>query len=285
MTPAEDLTPEARKQLAGELSNQLAKAIKPEPITTPMSLYRITAEMQELGELLQEVEAEHLELERLGERAPIADVIRCHAEIDAIQTQLRGYLGAEVAKVDSYNGFIKSAIALAAQIKAEEQRLYRSRKAWEAAVERVKAAAVFVMQDMGKKRLEGSHGRRLRLHPGPVSVEVTEPAAVPDEFLNFTVKMSPAAYGFIRQLCQGAPQALGVFDDAEREISLSRIKATIEAGMVCPECGGSAKSILINQDGSDGPQAPCPRCEGTGRVPGHVPGARLIRNQFHLRVE
>ena len=39
MTPTDELSPEARKQLASELSGKLAEALKPEPITTPMSLY------------------------------------------------------------------------------------------------------------------------------------------------------------------------------------------------------------------------------------------------------
>lgn len=246
--------------LVKQASQELAASLKPEPITSPMSLFKIEAEMQELGELLEQ------SIEDGNE-----------AESAAIAVQIQRYLGAEVAKVDSYHGFIRNAQGLVAQIKAEEERLRRSRTAWEGVIERVKAGAVYAMGLIGKKRLEGSRGRRLRLQANPVSVEVTDATAVPDEFLRVTAEMSVHTWQEINRqiLFKGALNQKGT-----AEVSLSRIKAFIEAGMVCPECKGSADCTGTADDGIK-----CPRCEGSGKVPGHVPGARLVKDRQHLRVE
>lgn len=241
--------------------------LKPEPLT-PMSLYKIESELQELGQLL-EVAIEE------GDEAGAA----------AISVQMSRYLTAEVAKVDSYHGFIKGTTKLIEQVKAEEERLRRVRKAWEGAIERVKSMGVFVLQQLGRKRLEGSHGRRLRLHPSPVSVEVTDAAAVPAEFITTTVTMPLDFYEKLRDLYPD-----GMFKKVSAEVSLSRIKVFIEARQVCPECEGGGqigRPIRTSPEASytTAEWSTCPRCEGKGRIPGDVPGARLVTNNVHLRVE
>ncbi len=246
-----------------ELSGQLAEALKPEPIRTPMSLYKIQSELSELTELMREAQ-EDLE----SGLDPAAG-----AQIQVIENQIAKYLGAEIEKIDSYHGLLKFGVNLIDQIKAEEARLKRQRNAWEATVNRVKAVAVFVMQAMGKKRLEGSHGRRLRLHPSPVSVDVTDPASIPPQFIMVTVQMTLEAKNNMREMFPSEYAKL--IPQGPSEVSLSRIKAFIEAGQECPECD------LVSACN----KPPCPRCNGTGRIPGSVPGARLVKDSVHLRVE
>lgn len=256
----EDLDPTQRRALATELSGRLAEQLQPEPIRTPMNLYKITSELKELYELLAEAIGDDNE-----------------AEAVAIQVQIGRYLGAEVAKVDSYHGLLKFGNNLIEQIKAEEERLYKSRKVIEAIIERVKSAAVFVMKAMGLKRLEGSHGRRLRLQKSPVSVEVTDPVQVPDRFVMVPIKLPMNLWKLLRNDIRYIGE---IAENGTPEISLSRIKAVIEAGQVCLECKGDLDWTGTRDDGID-----CPRCEGSGRIPGDVPGAHLVTTNFHLRCE
>lgn len=283
----DDMPPKQRKILADSLSGPLAASLKPEPIRTPMSLHKIESELAELAELMREAQ-EDLD----SGKNPAAA-----AEIQAIERQIASYLGSEVQKIDSYHGLLKFGVNLIEQIKAEEDRLRCQRSAWEATVNRVKAAAVFVMQTIGKKRLDGSHGRRLRLHPSPVSVVIDDAKIVPDEFINISLSLPLETW---QKILRWAVTKIGVhvyaiLDDATQrstsEVSLSRIKAFIEAGMVCPECKGE---MIVGIDGKgfnafDGsghrPVQSCPRCQGKGRIPASVPGARLVTDKMHLRCE
>lgn len=291
-----------RRALANQLSGQLAASLKPEPIRTPMSLYKIESELAELVELMREAQ-EDLD----SGKDPAAA-----AQIQAIEQQIANYLGSEVQKIDSYHGLLKFGVNLIEQIKAEENRLRGQRKAWEGAIERVKAAAVFVMQAIGKKRLEGSHGRRLRLHPSPASVVIDDAKIVPDEFINISLSLPLETW---QKILRWAATKMGVhvyaiLDEATQhstsQISLSRIKAFIEAGMVCPECitdkcmcriglttcGYTADKHFrhsgLPMDHTFTPSVPvhdCPRCQGKGRIPALVPGARLVTDKMHLRCE
>lgn len=245
-----------------------ASLFTPERITSVVSLRKIETELAELGDLLQ------LAIQDGNE-----------AEIAAIQEQIGKYLTAEQRKVDSYHGFIRNGLNLIGEIKAEEERLYGVRKALEGALERVKGVAVCVLQSLGKKRLEGSYGKRLRLHPSPVSVEITDPIQVPDQFVMVTLKIPLHFWKMLRNDIRYIGE---ITDNGTREFSLTKIKAALEGAQMCPECNGRkthAFTDTVDASGFARPWGDCPRCKGTGKIPGYVPGARLIKDAVHLRCE
>ena len=214
MTPTDDLSPESRKQLASELSGKLAEALT-EPITTPMSLYHIEAEMAELGELYQEALADGAEADAL-----------------AIQGQLQRYVAAEVQKVDNCAGFIRYAKDMGERIAAEEDRLAKARRAWERITDGVKAMVLGVMQQTQQRKLQGKFSRFRIQKNSQDAVVIDDPAKVPPEFLRVTVTTNLEAWLNFQEMFPLDAKIMTQLGTPE--ISLSRVKQAIDGGREVP---------------------------------------------------
>lgn len=193
-----------------------------------LSLYRIETEMAELGDLYREA------LEAGDVDAQIA-----------VAKQLQVYVATEVQKVDNCAGFIRYAKDMAERIKAEENRLKTTREVWERVIDRVKQMVLSVMQETKQPRLQGKFSR-FRIQNNSVDAVVIDDAAkIQDQYVRVTCTMSLKTWQELiathERLC-ALVSRLG-----DPEISLSRIKAAIDAGT-------------------------------------DVPGARLVRGE-HLRTE
>ena len=229
-----------------------------EPVNQ-LSLYRIETELAELGTLLGEATA------RL-EEVDLSDEMRAEAqaEVEACEVEIRAYLTAEKAKVDSVAGFIRYLESSAVRVKAEEDRLYGYRKRLEALKDRIKDAALYVLQATDQKRLEGQYSR-IRRQANPVSVEVTDRLAVPASYQKIGIRMTLSDW---MAALEALPWLAGKFSyDGEATLDVAAIK-----------------SVLLKAEQATA-NAPDTLAEGILSTIQAVPGARLNRSKEHLRVE
>lgn len=101
------------------------------------------------------------------------------------RTELEGeidrYLEAEIRKVDGIAGYLAHCEAQQLFAAEEIKRLQSRKHTFEARYERLKQRVICLMEDQGKKKLEGRTST-LMLRACPVSVLVEDDAIVPDEF-------------------------------------------------------------------------------------------------------
>lgn len=160
------------------------------------------------------------------------------AAVAAIDQELQVYLKAELAhKVDSVRNFIREQEAAAEFYKKEAADLLLKAKRATETVERVKGFVLGIMQALNIPKYQGSlHWIRKQPNGGIKPLDIAQPDLVPDRYKLYNVRMTYAAYDFIRRLCANADQALYVLDDAKTEPDPKAIRAALERGEGVPGC-------------------------------------------------
>ena len=254
-----------------------------------LSLWDIDSGIMELVSAREQVQ-DDLAYMDANETNPL-DYAEKKAELAEVEKCLVEYLQKEIQKVDSIHGFIRYATATAKAAREEAQLFTDKARRLEANVERVKAICMSVMVAMGKKRLEGTAGRTLRIQGNggkePLVVDGWDSekgkwnsnatSALPREFQIATIKMPMSAY---LKYCAIEWQAVLV----DTEPANARIREELEK--TCGECHGKEPERCCNgiDCGCQGKpiEPPCDACNGTGhRI---VPGARIAERGAHLRV-
>jgi hypothetical protein len=232
---------------------------------TSLSLYNIETELAQLIDAREQAEAESEPPETLA----------------VIDQQIQAYFVAEVRKVDGIARYIHNCKAQAAAARAEGDRLYRWGARWESRLERVKAATIYAMGAVGLKKIESAENR-LRLQKNPASVDVYDVKALPDEFLNATVRMSMSRWKQIVEAARDQPELFPWLSDTvvNTDVDKRAVAAALKARVPCPHCDSVGKSIDIEAHIVD-----CPQCEGEKTILVTVPGARWAPETEHLRCE
>lgn len=107
-------------------------------------------------------------------------------EIEQVERALQEYIRAEVAKVDRIVGFMRHAGMMAATAREESNRLAERARIWERRVERVRTLVQDVMEQAGKKRLEGEHNTlKIQGNGGLAPLVITDEAQVPEEYCKY----------------------------------------------------------------------------------------------------
>lgn len=206
-----------------------------------LSLYQIEEGLQELMAAYSEAED---------------DVTRA-----AIEEGIREYVQREVTKVDSIRSYLRHCEVMAVAAKCEADSQMERSRAWKKRAEKLEAACLGTMVNMGAKRLEGSTGALVvKKNGGVAPLDITEPSIIPDEYCTATVKLP---YNEWRVLCED--QGLS-YAKVSREISNTAVRKALEAP--CWLC--------------DGKGGGCSSCGGSGKQ--GVPGARLLERGSHLEV-
>jgi hypothetical protein len=293
------MTPEERKESAAEFSGALA----PEPLP-PLSLYKIDTELRELLEEREDVEAQGALPE----------------EMKVIEDRINQYALAEVKKVDGIATAVRACNAFAEECEREAARLNTMAKRHRSRLERIKASALWAMQNM-RATCQQCKGSKV-VEAGPKQIGIG--GYVPCErckgegTIAAPIRRLDTPTNKLRVQANGGVEPLEVYDLGEVPRELKQVTVTLPMSMwhefqiavakkeiVYP--GGvvpigkvdvqqdairaelkkrvpcPACPPMIKGDLDDG--TPCPRCEGTGTVPASVPGARLLPRSFHLRVE
>src|SRR6185312_11754845 len=210
-----------------------------------LSLFQIEQEMAELIAVREECESDE--------------------ERGVVDAQIQEYVGREIRKVTGIAALLKHFKAQAAMAKAEEERAAKWRKRWEANYERLKNMVHGVMLALDLPEVEGATDR-FRRQKNPVALEITDAAAVPEQYLKATVKMSFADWKALVLLagCFGD----GVeFKEIEKrfavtsEVDSAALKAALLVRIPCKDCKGET----------------CKRCGGETTIPASVSGARLVQ--------
>jgi hypothetical protein len=195
-------------------SEKLNKALSALPRRE--SLYDIAAEIMQVHVLREEAEYE-------------GDADR----VQQLDSQLKHYLHQELpAKVDGIRNYLRwqENEAAVRTKEAEEQAILAGRA--QANIDRVKDMCLWVMQQLGVKKLEGGlHWLRRQGNGGLRKVDVRQPELVPDAFQKVTAVITLKAWNTIRDL-EGVELPELVFCEPWTE----RIRATLERGGAVPGC-------------------------------------------------
>ena len=175
MIPTDELSPEARKQLASELSGQLAEALKPEREPLKLGLWQIEAELAGLLDLR----------EQAVEDGELPETLA------AIDSEIASYHSREVRKVNGTCAAIRGYLDAAGESKKEADRLYDRAKRLEARADLIKANALKAMQAHGVRSLETPTNRlRIQKNGGLEPLDIPEwPRDSSGDF-----KLLPAGY-------------------------------------------------------------------------------------------
>ncbi len=284
-----NLTPEQRKELAGQLSASLGNL--PDVERTPtqlLSWLQIDETIVELMSMHAEAEERIAELTAtqgtatFQEFAEREDVQSAVIERDAIAAEIQLYMRQEVAKVDGIARFRHFLGRMVDGSKEEAKRAAARHKSWENRKASLDGFIMFTLDAMGKTRVETA-SNRLRIQNNPESVEVTDPAAIGDEFVEVQLTCTLATYKSM--LKDFGPNAEVRFKRGPQTFKLAAIGAAIKETVKqpCEKCGGQGK-IHFSEMGGDGPgqSQNCGPCLGTGFK--RFLGAKMTRGR-HLRVE
>ena len=138
----------------------------------------------------------------------------------AVEQTLAEYVEREVVKVDNIRGFLKHCDMMAREAKAEAATQAERARLWEARADRVKLMCAAVMEKAGAKKLEGRTGViRLKGNGGLVPLEVTDPAAVPNECCRYVGWISAELWTKI----YAAVEAAIAMDHLEAGYKLDRV--------------------------------------------------------------
>lgn len=199
----------------------------------------------------------------------------------ACEQALAEYFAREVVKVDAIRGMYKHFDALANAARLEANEIAERSRMFARRCERIKTMTQAVMEANGLTKIEGRGGRLLlKGNGGLAPLEVTDPAAVPDECCRMigwirgdVWKRLLAAAGW-----NGDTMSPAASWALERVVDNERTRAALKT---CDDCAGTglATSALIE----GGVSQKCPACGGSGM--GGVPGARLGERGKHVEVK
>lgn len=203
-------------------------------------------------------------------------------ECAAVEATLLEYLEAEVKKVDGLAYFMREMSARAA-IEKEELDRHKERMArFEAAYERLENWTMGVMLRVGKKKLEGEKNT-LTIKKNPASLELTNAAAVPDTYKEYTITLNYQTFMALLEMLiplgneEGRLMANHLRGLAKPSVVNALVKARLGQQVECHYCLGSK----INLETGD----VCGPCDGTGALRATVPGARLITDRVRLELD
>lgn len=207
------LTAETRETLIARLSTGTASTMKPEPISGPLSLWRIESGMEYW-------------LDRYREAIEDGDVER----IELSEREIANYKTAELQKVDNYAGLIQHADRMEEMLRTEIERLQMSLAVWQRLGIGIRNIASAIMKAMGKRSLTGRFsGLRLQRNGGIATLVVDDQSNLSDRFLVATVTMP-------MEVLDGLRRAWPTIDIRTREITANNaaIRAALEAGETVP---------------------------------------------------
>lgn len=204
-------------------------------------------------------------------------------EIEEVERALQEYIRAEVAKVDRIVGFMRHAGMMAATAREESNRLAERARIWERRVERVRTLVQDVMEQSGKKRLEGEHNTlKIKGNGGLAPLVITDEAQVPEECCKYVGWIGGELWGRIKAMLPLIYQRYGarLSSDLQLTRTVDNERTRDRLKSLCSACYSTGEPAVF----TDGPGGDtCPVCGGSGTEP--VPGARLGERGSHLEVK
>ena len=170
----------------------------------------------------------------LAEQPGLRDADERDQELAAVELALEDYVRQEVSKVDGIHSYLKYARITADVARQDAKEASTRAKRLEDSVDRVKRIAAAVMEQQGKKRLEGTGGRMLLLKGnGGVAPLTIQDDIVPDAYCSFDVRLTGQVWATIRQYLPVRSRDL--FDKcSNRAPSQTLIRVALEAGEEVP---------------------------------------------------
>ena len=246
-------------------------------MTENLSLYHIE---QDLAELMG---ARDEELQAINEGT------RKDADgLAAIDQAIKEYAAREVAKVDGIRGYLRWAKVQIEAAEAEAEKQAARAKQLKAGAERLKQFVVSVMQDAGKKSIEGTTGKLLvKGNGGLEPLVISDDSLIPDNLCWMEGRIRADAWKVIQE-----SHAFLVHEFPSFLIQLTRVASNtlIREALAreCRKCGGVGKYCgkcgfvpcnCLDEENAPSPIV-CETCAGTGLA--GVPGAHLEARGVHL---
>lgn len=250
-----------------------------------LSLFGIKLELIELIEfreemlnLLQDTRVD----QTLAEPERAKSITEAEESIKVTEERIREFVTAEIsnAGIGAYFQEFEKREQIAKD-EAARQRLKAIQ--WEDRRERLKALVMMLMLQTGQKRIEGA-GYTLSLRKIAPGADVVQPNLVPAELQRIKVQMNNALWGEIQAAAvMGRPirreVAARILSEAkvyEPEPNKIDILGVLKSEIECSRCAGTGRI----QDGLN-----CGICLGSGKVPGAVPGCRLVTDKQTLVIK
>ena len=206
------------------------------------------------------------------------------------QRDLTEQLQKTVAKRDRVGSFIKH-LEMQAKFAGEEiKRLQERKRLFEHVEVRLRGYVLHLIEELGpdaKGKLRKLEGERFTLSARacPVSLEITDEAAVPLEYKNVTVAMSAEDWDAFLEAYAKVYNVEFSLNGVSYSIDNAAVKAVLTGPAVpCTECDGIGM-ISSLQYGSRGAPEQCPVCHGACSVAPTVPGADLVVGKYSLQVK
>lgn len=247
-----------------------------------LSLYHIE---QDLAELMA---AREEELQAINEGT------RKDADgLAAIDQAIKEYAAREVAKVDGIRGYLRWAKVQIEAAEEEAEKQAARAKQLKAGVERLKQFVVSVMQDAGKKSIEGKTGKLLvKGNGGLEPLVISDESLIPDDLCWVEGRIRKDLWEAIRDSdifnefpCVGLISSLFQLTRAPsstliREALARECRKCGGIGKYCGQCGFVPCNCPDALDAVGMAPIACETCAGTGRA--GVPGAHLEARGVHL---
>jgi hypothetical protein len=202
-------------------------------------------------------------------------------EREAIEGQIKAYVGAELRKVDNVRSYWRHCEVMAEAAREEGKRLLGLASNWEMRLDKLKGLCLELMQGFGEKKLEGRHGFiRRQANGGNVGLEIYNPSLIPENMCQYVGSITSPAWRRIVTLCEALGEDITEFEG----VLLERIpkEAMVRAAMKgpCERCGGLG---VVGSSETPTRQMECDICHGTKtRV---IPGAKLGERGEHVRCQ
>lgn len=208
---------------------------------------------------------------------------REHPDMDeagrqAIDAQVREWMGAELTKVDACRGFLRNAENMIAGHKEEAARQLSLAASWESQRDYLKGCVQGAMEAAGKTKVEGRTGYfALKTAGGKQAVVApnggpVDPNMIPDEFCVLEGSISAVVW---RALCEANHVSLVGGAQLRRVPRLSLIEAELQKP--CEKCKG------VGAPWNNSSSVLCESCGGSGKR--GVPGCRLAPRGVRLEVK
>jgi len=195
---------------------------------------------------------------------------------------IAAYMEAEVSKVDGIAAYARHCRAMHAEAKAEAERLTARAAAWDGRRKRLLDFVQRVMEQTGRRRIEGKLSTLLlQANGGKQAVRIDDESLLPDEYCDVEGKIPAWIWRQILMIVE--KYGTGLQGDQCRNICglrlarVPRLAAIAEAlAQPCQDCQGDGKLIFGGHFNGD----VCPACGGSGKA--GVPGATLLPRGEHV---
>ncbi len=226
------MTDNERKELAGDLSRQLATTIRKSEVheiakpRDPMTLLGIEQHILDLVAFRQDCIERIASLaatvaieDSIEERADLA------AELDAADRELGKLAGSEASKVDQCANLLRMCDRMTEHCKTEADRIRAKGKRWQAIKEAVEGVVMYALEVAKRSSFESPTNRlRVQRNSAP-KVDILDATAVPSRYIKVTIEVPLDRWN---QMREALPELSQFCKEKERSFITAEISKVLK---------------------------------------------------------